>query len=143
MEKVEEELEQLVELALDVIPSVREIRVFGSYESGNWNPEKSDVDVLVETSDELYSAFMSKHCKSQREEIRNEFIRKMDQADLHYRFEVHWFTADDVRRLSMRNQGRGSLGLNMKSGRLIYLDCQPIQRNYLGDKNLRKNLIIQ
>ncbi len=141
--KVEEELEQLVELALEVIPSVKEIRVFGSYNTKNWNPEKSDVDVSVETNDEFYSSFLPQlYDDGQRDKIKREFVRRMNQSDLSYKFEVHWVTSGDIRRLSMRNQGRGSLGLNIKSGRIIYSGDQLIPKGYIVESNLRKNLIL-
>ena len=141
--KVEEKLRQLVELALDVIPSVKEIRVFGSYNSRDWDPEKSDIDVSVETNDEFYSSFWPQfYDNNQRDDIKREFIRRMNQADLSYRFEVHWFTSGDIKRLSMRNQGRGSLGLNIKSGRLIYPHNQLIPKGYFIEKGLIKNLIL-
>ena len=56
-EQVEKELEKLVSVITEVIPSVTEIRVFGSYNNGNWNPKKSDIDVFAETNEENYSLY--------------------------------------------------------------------------------------
>ena len=45
--EVEETLESLVGVLKAYIPTLREVRVFGSYNNGNWNPETSDVDVFI------------------------------------------------------------------------------------------------
>jgi len=119
--EVERELEQLVDTIIDIVPSVKEVRVFGSYITGGWNPQESDVDVFVESDDEFYSVFIPTPFKlGQRDKIKERLTRRMSEENWNYNFEVHWFTSKDVKRLSMRNQGRGSLGKNMKSGRLLY-----------------------
>jgi predicted nucleotidyltransferase len=120
-QKVEVELGKLVELILDSIPAVKEVRIFGSYITGGWNPQISDVDVFVESDNELYSVFLpSRFDYGQRQKTQEEFTLRMTQKNFSSPFEVHWFTSEDVNRLSMRDQGRGSLGRNMKAGRLLY-----------------------
>lgn len=119
-EKVERELEQLVDTIIEIVPSVKEVRVFGSYNTRHWNPQ-SDIDVFVESDNEFYSTFIPPLFSiGQRDEIRERLIRRMSEENWNYDFNVHWFSSGDVKRLSMRNQGRGSLGRNMKSGRLLY-----------------------
>ena len=119
--QIEKELEQLVDAIIEIVPSVNEIRVFGSYITGSWNPQESDVDVFVESNDEFYSFFIPTAFNlGQRNKIKQRLTRRMSEETWDYNFEVHWFTSEDVKRLSIRNQGRGSLGRNMKSGRLLY-----------------------
>ncbi|MCK4552580.1 nucleotidyltransferase domain-containing protein [Candidatus Pacearchaeota archaeon] len=47
---IESELKQLTSVILKskILEGVREIRVFGSYNNGNWNPEISDIDIFIE-----------------------------------------------------------------------------------------------
>ena len=49
---VEKELEEFVKILTEEIPSITEIRIFGSYNNDhkNWNPKKSDIDVYIEMS---------------------------------------------------------------------------------------------
>lgn len=46
-ERVERELVQVVESLREIIPSLQEVRVYGSYQDGNWNLKKSDIDIFV------------------------------------------------------------------------------------------------
>jgi predicted nucleotidyltransferase len=142
-QEVERELEELVELILDSIPSVKEVRVFGSYFTGGWNPQTSDVDVFVESDNKLYSAFVpSRFDYGQRQNVQIKFTVKMTQKNFSYPFEVHWFTSEDVDRLSMRNHGRGSLGRNMKAGRLLYSQPETSYKEIDLNKTITKQFIL-
>lgn len=130
-ERIERDIEKLVDVCKKVIPSLSEIRVFGSYNNGNWNPEKSDVDIFVETSDEEYSRYGD--CENgvfplfeskQRRKIRSKLVKEVYKAKQNgTKFSVHFYSQNDVVRLSIpeKHFGRGSLGINMKCGRLL---CQ-------------------
>ena len=144
-EEVERELEQLVDTIIEIVPSVKEVRVFGSYNTRDWNPQKSDVDVFVESDNEFYSAFIpTLFSIGQRDEIREKLTRRMSEENWNYDFNVHWFSSGDVRRLSIRSQGRGSLGRNMKSGRLLYPKPEFFgERVYLGiEKRIPKQALL-
>src|SRR6056297_2539354 len=54
-EEIEREIPLLVEILKDEVPSLNEIRLFGSYNRKDWHPKFSDVDIFVETNDEFYS----------------------------------------------------------------------------------------
>ena len=106
-EQVERELEKLVSIIQEVIPSVNEIRVFGSYNNGNWNPEKSDVDVFVETADEDYSRY-----RNRREgNFQGESLESTRRIKL-------------KERIKKRIRNMICVIESMKSGRLLYQNKQ-------------------
>jgi predicted nucleotidyltransferase len=45
--QVEKELEELTDVLKSAVPSLLEVRVFGSYENGNWKPSESDIDIYI------------------------------------------------------------------------------------------------
>jgi len=45
--EVETDLEELVAVLKESMPKLREVRLFGSYNNGNWNPETSDIDIGI------------------------------------------------------------------------------------------------
>ncbi|MBS3152778.1 nucleotidyltransferase domain-containing protein [Candidatus Woesearchaeota archaeon] len=56
LSNIEREINTLTEVLVKTVPSLLEIRLFGSYYNGNWNPERSDIDIFVLKTDENYSA---------------------------------------------------------------------------------------
>ncbi|HJZ18657.1 MAG TPA: nucleotidyltransferase domain-containing protein [Candidatus Nanoarchaeia archaeon] len=130
-EQVERELEKLVSIIQEVIPSVNEIRVFGSYNNGNWNPEKSDVDVFVETADEDYSRMrfffnffpIIPYESNKRKGIRKEIFQKLGANP--NRLSMNFFSSSDVQ--IFRENYRSNMICvieSMKSGRLLYQNKQ-------------------
>lgn len=71
--KVEREIEELVRVAKEVIPSIKEIRLFGSYNNGNWNPESSDIDINIEIASKNYSEINGNIYKRIREKLNGEY----------------------------------------------------------------------
>jgi len=123
---VEAELEKLISAARKFAPSLREIRIFGSYNKGEWDSEKSDVDVFIEIGDEYYSEirdgqwFPDYRTESkQRQKIRCEIMSFMD-GNYKDRFSVHILSPNDIKRLWNYDAGKGPIGKNMKIGRLLY-----------------------
>ena len=47
IKEVEKDLEELVKALKESMPKLVEVRLFGSYNNDNWNPETSDIDVGV------------------------------------------------------------------------------------------------
>jgi predicted nucleotidyltransferase len=124
---IDQELENLVEILVDEIPLLKEVRLFGSYIRDDWNPDRSDVDVFVLIGDEDYCSEKDKERgfnytfveSKLRRELRGRIKNRLDSkyAD---RFSLFLCTPDDVLRLSKVNLDRGNLGENMINGRLIY-----------------------
>nr|MBI4156257.1 nucleotidyltransferase domain-containing protein [Candidatus Woesearchaeota archaeon] len=141
--QVEKELEQLVDIITEVIPSLKEIRVFGSYITGGWDPKVSDVDIFVESENEFYSAFIpAPYNVGQRDETKERLARRMSKGDWNYDFHVHWFSSGDVRRLSMRNHVRGSLGRTTKAGRLLYPQSELFYEKIDLNKMIPKQILL-
>jgi len=101
--EVEETLEELVEVLKGYIPTLREVRVFGSYNNGNWNPETSDVDVFI--------LFEGRDCSG----VSGKEVGRRMQGKLRYKGKFELFFNPTK-----------SLGLfwalehNMMNGRLLY-----------------------
>ena len=117
-EIIERELERLVEVARKVVPQLIEIRVFGSYNNGNWDPEKSDVDVFVETGDERYS---SNRNIGDRIDLREQIRQRFSGISTN-RFSIHLFSFSDVKRgtLNQNNGYASNFIISAKNGRLLY-----------------------
>lgn len=136
-EQVENELEKLVSILTEVVPQLKEVRVFGSYNNGNWNPEKSDVDVFVETSNSDYSRkkFLIKyswipflpildiHESSERKNMRKEIMQKLGNNPSE--LSINFFSSDDVQ-IFRENYRSVMIDIikAMKSGRLLYQNKQ-------------------
>ncbi|MEK6842355.1 MAG: nucleotidyltransferase domain-containing protein, partial [Nanoarchaeota archaeon] len=101
----------LVSVVTEIVPSVREIRIFGSYNNGTWNPETSDVDIFVEINDNHYSAFNPEY-DEQRVILREKIFKKINGL-YKERFDISLLSTRDV---------KYSVGIfaAMKSGRLLY-----------------------
>ncbi len=136
-EQVEIELEKLVGIIKKVVPSLTEVRVFGSYNNGNWNPEKSDIDIYVEMRNEDLSFykdrteikdswFYGSEESGQRKEIRKNIREKFNTMNPTYkdRFSIHLLTRGDLDKMWNMDEGKGPIGKNVKQGRLLYSNKQ-------------------
>ncbi len=130
-EEVEKELEELVSLLSLEIPSLKEIRIFGSYNNGNWNKLRSDIDLFVLIKDEQYNpdigtrphpwstyAYLE---SEQREELRKRINLRLFHLKYKERFKLHLITPEYLNTVMFHNEGRGNLGENMKKGKLLYV----------------------
>lgn len=102
---VERNLADFVDICVEEIPTLREVRVFGSYHNGDWKPESSDVDVFVLVD----SADAGEHS------MRGILSRVPDRRA---RLEVHTFTPYMLG--CVVDAGRGNLCENAGKGRLLY-----------------------
>ncbi len=126
--RVEKELEQLVSVITEVVPQLTEVRVFGSYHDGKWNPETSDIDVFVETGDENLSLYNYRRKvwdwtrAIPRQRIQETFQARVNRLSFKYRdrFHIQLLTPSDVTEIFYRDEGKGPIGKNMKNGRLLY-----------------------
>ena len=119
--KIEEELGKLVRVLGNVVPSLAEVRVFGSYNNGNWNPEISDVDVFVETRDEDYSRNPENY---ERRAAVISYIKR--EIDGKIPFDVIIFSTEDVKRYSQSDGLAGVFIYSAKNGRPLHLNELPI-----------------
>lgn len=128
-EKVEEELGHLVRLAKQVVPRLTEIRVFGSYHNGNWNPEKSDIDVFVQMRGGQIFPYYKYQTYDMDDEAYNRVFphRRYEQAissgideDIRSRFDIHVFSFRDVLEFRGKKCPQGGIAKTMKRGKLIY-----------------------
>ncbi len=124
--EVEIELDKLVDVLKTEIPSLFEVRVFGSYNNGNWDKERSDIDIFVLLTDENYYSKKSVRnydYTSLESELREELrgrIKKRFKSKYSRRVSLYLCTPADAERLRFVNDGRGNFGENMLEGRLIY-----------------------
>jgi predicted nucleotidyltransferase len=120
IDEIERWLEEITLILKANIIELKEIRVFGSYENGFWNPEKSDIDIFVLTSYENYSNLDKAIL------LHNSFsiLRKKTDVNLtnEYtkRFGFHIVSKKELERLVGKNTGRGDIGRSMLNGRLLY-----------------------
>ncbi len=127
-EDIEKEIPILVENIKQDVPALKEVRVFGSYLTNKWNPEKSDVDIFVEIDDENYSVRKDTQKLPEYREIESkqrEGIRLKIKENIpkRYRdlFNLHLLSSGDVRVYwNYEEEGRGPMGKTMKKGRLLY-----------------------
>ena len=129
-ERVEEGLNNLVYALKETIPSLKQVRVFGSYNNGNWDPERSDVDVFVRVGDERYSYLKhgkfnenlvfreSEDRKMLRQRIMDHFFG--DTLEFKERFHPHILSENDLKEMWNLDKGKGPIGKNMSKGRLLY-----------------------
>ncbi|MBU0898330.1 MAG: nucleotidyltransferase domain-containing protein [Nanoarchaeota archaeon] len=128
IEQIENELKQLVSVLERVIPALEEVRVFGSYENGNWNPDRSDIDIFVLTNDEnFYSkkdtqfvlSDYTEHESKQRKKLRKLILENFS-GNYKDKLSLHIYTPTDVEDVQGVDEGKGDLGKNIKNGRLLY-----------------------
>ena len=129
--QVERNLEKLVGVLVNIVPQLTEVRVFGSYNNGTWDCEKSDIDVLVEMADEHYSRykdrregnFQGESLESvQRIELKEGIGKKIKNSPYEKRFSIHLLSMEDVKKLSAHYEG--NFVLDAKSGRPLYSNKQ-------------------
>ncbi len=131
-EVIEAELSQLVNILVRTVPSLKSVRVIGSYNNGNWNPEKSDIDMIILTNDKLYSYRRDRREISdgtscgwiekesvQREELATKIKDQMTGKHKD-KFSLSIITPKDLRHMFFIDEGRGYIGLNFATGRLLY-----------------------
>ena len=125
-EQVEKELEKLVGILTEIVPQLTEIRVFGSYNNGNWNEKTSDIDIFVETEDEDYSLH-GNHDPLGRIILRAKIVKGMNKTiNRKYkgRLGIHLLSVEDMEKLKGLAPQGNYMRCNMKSGRLIYQNKQ-------------------
>jgi hypothetical protein len=105
-DEVEKDFRTLVEFFKQEIPNLREVRVFGGYNTEDWSA-CTDVDIFV----------YSKHPDIN---ITRKFIySKARHLPLNYHW-YHYFICNDCSPEMCRVGPRGNLGKDMKNGRLLY-----------------------
>lgn len=124
--QIETELIKMVQNAKK-IPSLTEIRIFGSYNNGNWDSETSDVDIFAGMGD-TSSSFRS--CRANGRDNKNyrrvdgikNKIRKGLSKKIAGRMQIDVLNPDDLNELWNHEfiPGKGPYGQNVKQGRLIY-----------------------
>ena len=131
VEQIERELRQLVSVVTEIVPSVREIRVFGSYNNGHWNPKKSDVDVFVGVDryrgklHGLVTSFITPNPLRRDLLSKDRICKKVERKIKSYqsRFSLLFFNTDELEfygyQTSPKHPGH-ILGEQLKKGRLIY-----------------------
>jgi len=115
---IESELRRLVDIAKAEIPLLSRVTVFGSYNKGGWDPEKSDVDVMIEVEDgiKIYPCSSSGTLGYINRTLR---IATLTEA-LDPRIDYAIFNKPTIKYIWNRDEGKGSLGKNMSEGRLLY-----------------------
>ena len=130
-EQVEKELQELTGIIRKKTPwnLVNEIRVYGSYNNGNWDPEKSDIDIFVEINkdDPRYITFLYEHTSK----ITREVLKIM-KGQYKNRFSIQVYYEGLVKEIWDKDIGRGpGLGRDMKNGRLLYKKPQGLFKKLL------------
>ncbi|MEK6933000.1 MAG: nucleotidyltransferase domain-containing protein [Nanoarchaeota archaeon] len=121
---LEKELNVLVEVLKKEIPSLLEVRVFGSYNNGNFNREKSDIDIFVLLGDEKYSVYNVRRMldsykdieSNQRQSLRKKLINRIASNKISF----YILTLENLLHLVGIDEGRGDIGRSMVSRRLLY-----------------------
>jgi len=125
--KFDEDLELLTKTLISTIPSLKEIRVFGSYETKKWIPESSDIDIMALLLDENLSCqrdrwideFYNINESPQRKKLRECVSKNLSQEFLQ-RLDLKLVTLSDMDKLIGLHEGRGDIGRNMYRGRVLY-----------------------
>jgi predicted nucleotidyltransferase len=107
IDEIERWLEEITLILKANIIELKEIRVFGSYENGFWNPENySNLDKAIL----LHNSFSILRKKTDVN-LTNEYTK---------RFGFHIVSKKELERLVGKNTGRGDIGRSMLNGRLLY-----------------------
>jgi predicted nucleotidyltransferase len=124
--EIESELQDLVRILKEEVPALAQVRVYGSYESGKWNQDKSDIDLVCITLDSSYSVQKdveyleySKIENIKRRNLRKRIYSKF-KGNYKDRISIGILTPGDLKKLWNYSEGRGPLGKNMLNGRLLY-----------------------
>ena len=118
-EKVENELGVLVDILQREVPPLEEVRIFGSYNRGDWNPEKSDVDVFALTGDESYFVGRTFSYGVGLSDKQLALRKTLDDelGEFKERISLHLCTLGDV---EIMKRESSQLLERMQNGRLIY-----------------------
>ncbi len=117
---VRENLEIVVKNAVEAVPALLEVRLFGGYHKGCHTKDNPDVDVMVLTADESLSGlnFLL------RDEARREEITESILINTDYEFrrnqDLKLVSLFDMGILIGRDEGRGDIGKAMYNGELFY-----------------------
>lgn len=136
-EYVEENLKVIRHGAVDYVPSLLEVRSFGSYQNGEWDPAKSDVDIMMLTGKEHLSAL---NFLRRDEGLRDEICKKVLMGtgdEFRARVDLKLVTLFDMDVLIGCDEGKGDIGRNMYGGDLLYsgVAWNPfVLRRYLAQK---------
>jgi|SRR3989344_7848168 len=128
-ERIERELEFLVSTVRNTVSSLKEIRVFGSYNNGSYLPEKSDIDIFILLKnypkiglgiDHLATKEFLRNYK--RGKLLSEIRKKLLTRGVDWEFD---FTIMDTEELRVEwNNNRRNLptvfGEDLTNGRLLY-----------------------
>lgn len=128
---IERELERLVQIAKETIPRLVEIRIFGSYNNGNWNPNKSDVDVFIQVrgiggicpyyKHQTYDMDQDMYDRFFPHELFEREVQSRLSKDLRLKFDIKVLDWRDVIEYSDESKGKGrGVAKDMISGRLLY-----------------------
>ena len=110
--EVENCLEELIKILKSKIDDLKEVRIYGSYNNGNFNPQTSDIDLAVI----LNRNFLGEVPSSK--EILQILSEKFPY--LQNKFDVYFLTPSALESLTGYNMGGGDLGQNISEGRLLY-----------------------
>jgi len=124
--KFDNDLERLIEVSKSTIPSLKELRLFGSYNTEKWREKYSDIDVMALLFDENFSFKKDRiyggyfiYESPQRKKLR-ERISKNFSEEFNEKLSLHIVTLSDMTKLIGLDEGRGDIGRNMYKGRLLY-----------------------
>ena len=112
--EVEKELGQLVNVIMNVVPSVREIRLFGSYGSEKWDALNSDINIYLELNGRRY--LFSKEFTDERKDIINKTKEKI-AGNYKDRFNIAIHSEDSL----YQHPFSYSFAKEVRSDRLLYM----------------------
>ncbi|HLD55812.1 MAG TPA: nucleotidyltransferase domain-containing protein [Candidatus Nanoarchaeia archaeon] len=124
--KFDNDLENLIEISKLTIPSLKELRLFGSYGTPRWKEETSDIDIMALLFDENFGAkkdriyvgyFISE--SPQRQNLRERISKNLSKEFMN-KLSLHIVTINDMNHLIGLDEGRGDIGRNMYKGKLLY-----------------------
>lgn len=126
-EKVEQDLSQLVNILINTVPKLKSVRIFGSYLTDRWNPNRSDIDIFVLTQDENYNSekdqqevgYYRYKESLQRQKLRQEILDQF-KASVENEYSLHILSKKELRQIMFLDEGKGYTGLNMIRGRQLY-----------------------
>ena len=108
IKQVEKDLEELVTILTEYIPDLREVRLFGSYENGCWDPGMSDIDIYILIDSKSASKYPIKEIRSRLTGKYKGWFDLVIRTPAHHKFHQHY------------DGERGNFGENINCGRLLY-----------------------
>lgn len=125
-EIIEKDLSVLVNSIVNNVPKLKSVRVFESYLTDKWNPEKSDIDIFILTADENYKykndyIWIDKSSTpiSRRIKLIEEILNPIE-GKYKDKFSLHLYTKSEMPQIMFAKEGREYLGLAMIKGRHLY-----------------------